>query len=128
MQNSVHVCVLSHFSFICLFATVGIAARQAPLLMGFSRQEYWSELPCPSPGYLPNSGVEPMSLISPSLAGGFFTTSATWEAKQSGSSKWLIPILISKTQAHTKEVKSIISASMTWLFWTLKFIHVVPLY
>ena len=45
--------------------------------MGFSRQEYWSWLPCPPPGDLPNSGIEPVSLKSPALAGGFFTTSVT---------------------------------------------------
>ena len=48
--------------------------------MGFSRQEYWSGLPCPPPGDVPNPGIEPVSLMSPALAGGFFTTSATWEA------------------------------------------------
>ena len=53
---------------------------QAPLSMGFSRQDYWSGLPCPTPGYLPNPGIKPMSLMSPALAGRFFTISATWEA------------------------------------------------
>ena len=48
--------------------------------MGFSRQEYWSGLPFPTPGDLPNPGIEPMSLASPTLAGGFFPTSAMWEA------------------------------------------------
>ena len=48
--------------------------------MRFSRQEYWSGLPCPLPGDLPNSGTEPTSVMSPALAGGFFTTSTTWEA------------------------------------------------
>ena len=47
--------------------------------MGFSRQEYWSGLPCHPPGDLPDAGVEPVSLMSPALAGSFFTTSATWE-------------------------------------------------
>ena len=46
---------------------------QAPLSMGFSRQEYWSELPFHPPEYLPNPGTEPMSLTSPALAGRFFT-------------------------------------------------------
>ena len=55
-------------------------ARQAPLSMRFSRQEYWSGLPFPSPGDLPNSRIKPVSLMSPALAGGFFTTSTTWEA------------------------------------------------
>ena len=50
------------------------------LSMGFSRQESWSGLPCPPPGDLPHPGIEPTSLSSPALAGGFFTTSATWEA------------------------------------------------
>ena len=48
--------------------------------MGFSRQEYWSGLSCPSPGDLPDPGIETASLVSPALAGDFFTTSATWEA------------------------------------------------
>ena len=47
-----------------------------PLSMGLSRQEYCTGLPCPSPGNLPNPGVEPMSLMSSALAGGFFTTGA----------------------------------------------------
>ena len=50
--------------------------------MGFSRQEYWSELSCPPPGDLPNSGIEPTSLMSPELVGRFFTTSATWETQK----------------------------------------------
>ena len=47
---------------------------------GFSKQEYWSGLPRPSPGDLPDLGIKPMSLTSPALARGFITTSATWEA------------------------------------------------
>ena len=43
------------------------------------QEEYWSGLPCPFPGDLPEPGIEPMYLTSPALAGGFFTTSATWE-------------------------------------------------
>ena len=50
------------------------------MLMGFSRQEYWSELPFPNPVCLPDPGIGPISFMSPALAGGFFTTSATWEA------------------------------------------------
>ncbi|ELR53043.1 hypothetical protein M91_06274, partial [Bos mutus] len=49
----------------------------APLPMEFFRQEYWSGLPFPTPGDLPNPGIEPASLASPTLAGGFFTTSTT---------------------------------------------------
>ena len=50
-----------------------------PLSMGFSRQKYWSGLPCPFPGDLPDPKTEPAPLMSPALAGGFFTTSANWE-------------------------------------------------
>ena len=53
------------------FATLWTVARQAPLSMGFPRQDYWSGLPFPSPGDLPDPGVK---LMSPALAGGFFTT------------------------------------------------------
>ena len=52
---------------LCLFATPRTVACQAPLSMGFSRQEYWSGLPCPPPGDLPDPGIEPMSLVSPAL-------------------------------------------------------------
>ena len=55
----------------------------APLSLGFSRQEYWSGLPCPPPGDLPDPGVEPRSLMSPAVAGGFFIISATWEVQRS---------------------------------------------
>ena len=55
-------------------------ARQGRLSMVFSRQEYWSGLPCPPPGDLPDPGTEPMSLMSPAMAGSFFTTSIIWEA------------------------------------------------
>ena len=55
-------------------------AHQALLSIVFPRQEYWGRLPFPSPGDLPDPGIKPMSPASPALAGGFFTTSATWEA------------------------------------------------
>ena len=63
-------CVLSHFSPVSFFVTPWTVAHQAPLSMGFSRQEYWSGLPFPSPGDLPDPGIKP---TSPALAGGFFT-------------------------------------------------------
>ena len=62
---------------IQLFVTPWTVAHKAPLSLGFSRQEYWSELLCPSPGDLPYPGVEPLSLMSPALAGRFFTSSTT---------------------------------------------------
>ena len=55
-------------------ATLWTVAHRAPLSMDFSRQEYWSRLPCPPPGDLPNPGIKLASLTSPALAGGFFTT------------------------------------------------------
>ena len=70
----------SNFSHVQLFVTPWTVACQAPLSMGFSRQEYCSGLPFPSLGDSPHPGIKPMSLVSPALAGGFVTTSATWEA------------------------------------------------
>ena len=55
-------------------------ALQAPLSVGFSRQGYWSGLPCPPPGDLPDPRLELASLTSPALTGRFFTTGVTWEA------------------------------------------------
>ena len=63
-----------------LFAAPWTVARQVSLSIEFSSQEYWIGLSFPPPGDLPNSGIEPASLVPPALAGGFFTTSATWEA------------------------------------------------
>ena len=68
----VYVCVLSHFSYVRLFATPWTIAYQAPLSMGFSRQEYQSGWPCPPPGVLPDPGIEPVSLMSPIVAGRFY--------------------------------------------------------
>ena len=58
----------------------GLQPARAPLSMGCSRQEYWSGLPFPPPVDLSRSETELLSLMSPALAGGFFTTSATWKA------------------------------------------------
>ena len=71
--------MVSRFSHVQFFGTAWTVALQVPLLMEFSRQEYWSGLPFP-PGDLSHPGIEPISLMSPALAGGFFITSATWEA------------------------------------------------
>ena len=67
-------------SCVQLFAILWTIAHQAPLSMEFSRQEYWSRLPFPSPGDLPDPGIEHTSLVPPALAGGFFTHCTTWEA------------------------------------------------
>ena len=60
-------CMLSHFSYVWLFAILCTIACQAPLSMGFSRQEYWSGLPCPSSGDLPDPGIESISPVVPTL-------------------------------------------------------------
>ena len=74
--------VLSHFCHIRLFTPPWTVAHQAPLSMGFSRQNYWSGLPCPPPGDLPNPGIKLASVIFPALAGGFLiTANTTWESQ-----------------------------------------------
>ena len=75
------VCVLS---WVRLFATPCAVAHQAPLSMGFLRQEYWSGLPFPTPGDLPNPGIKPTSLVFPALRGGFFTTALPGKPMKSG--------------------------------------------
>ena len=69
-QVCVCACLLGRFSRVQVFETPWIITCQAPLIMGFSRQECWSGLPCPPPGDLPHPGMEPASLMSPALAGG----------------------------------------------------------
>ena len=78
------LCMLSH-SVMSNSATQWTVACETPLSMGFFRQEYWSELPCPPLGDLPDSGIEPMSLMSPALQADFFfffflPLAPTWEA------------------------------------------------
>ena len=73
------VCPITQ-SFVQLFVTPWTVALQAPLSMEFSRPEYWSGLPFPPLADLPDPGIKPASLTSSTLAGGFFTTSATWQA------------------------------------------------
>ena len=72
----VSACVFSH-SVVFNSATPWTVVCQAPLSMGFSREEDWSGLPWLPPGVFPDPGIEPMSLMSPALASGFFTTSGT---------------------------------------------------
>ena len=76
-------CMPSCFSRVRFFPTLWTAGCQAPLSIGFSRQEYWSELLRPPPGDLPNPGIEPVSLTSPALADRFFSTRATREVPRS---------------------------------------------
>ena len=97
--------VLSHFIRVWLFATPWTIAHQAPLPMEFSRQEYWSGLPFPPSGDLPDPVMEPASFMSPALPGEFFTCSATWEillspwraysnCQQETGRDWLLFLLI----------------------------------
>ena len=75
LSKFICVCVcVSVLSHVRLFAIPGTVAHQAPLFMGFPRQEHWSGLPFPPPGDLPDPGTEHKSLVSPALAGGLFTT------------------------------------------------------
>ena len=78
--------VLSRFSRVRLLVILWTVAHQAPLSKGFSRQEYWSGLPFPSPGILPIQGPNLHHLMSPALVGGFFATNAAWEAHSTGES------------------------------------------
>ena len=71
--------------------------------MGFSRQAYWRGLPCPPPGHLPDPGMEPTSLTSPALAGGFFTTSTT-----------VSPILLAKDHPETNPMTIKPETQATW--------------
>ena len=80
-MDRVSACMLRGFSRVQLFATPWTVACQAPLSMGFSMQEYWSGLPCSLPGKIPNPGIKLTSLLSPALAGRFFTTDITWETQ-----------------------------------------------
>ena len=73
VDTSACVCVQS-LSRVWLFVTPWTVAHQASLSMGFSRLKYWSGLSFPSPGDLPDPGIEHVSPVSPALAGGFFTT------------------------------------------------------
>ena len=71
-------CVLSCFHWVLLCVTPWTVAHQTPLSMDFSRQDYWSGLPCPPPEGLPNPGIKPVFLMSPAVVGRSFTTSVTW--------------------------------------------------
>ena len=90
--RTINSCMLNRFSHVCLFVTPWTVACQAPLSMGFSRQEYWGGLPCPPPGDLPDPGIETMSLKSPALAGGFFTTELP--GKPTDRTCWCMQIFI----------------------------------
>ena len=76
--NTVHACMQAKLLYLCpILCIPRTVDHHAPLSIGLSRQEYWSGLPYHPPGDLPNPKIEPLSLMSPALENGFFTTSAT---------------------------------------------------
>ena len=75
-------------SCLILWDPMDCSPSQAPQSRGFSRQQYWNGLPCPPPRLLPDPGIQPMSLMSPALGGGIFTTNAIWEALSQGNTGW----------------------------------------
>ena len=91
--------LLCHFSRVWLFVSPCTLVHQASLSMGFSGQEYWSELPRPPPGDLLESETEPGSLMSPALAGGFSTTRTTWKTQCSQVTKYR-----DKTKQNTRRL------------------------
>ena len=112
-----YVCVLSCFSYVRLFSTLWTVASQAPLSMGFSRQDYWSGLSFSPPGDLPNPGIKPVSFMSPALSSRFFTTSATWEAQLKGVWLFFSPTLF----AQHPHLRSLLRRSprVEWQPWVL---------
>ena len=98
--------MLSRFSHIWLCVTLWTVVHKTPLSMGFSKQEYWSGLPCPPPGDLPNPGVEPAPLMFPALGDGFFITSTTWkDLNDIGDFLWLCLLSVSLRPKEEKEYK-----------------------
>ena len=80
------MCVLSHFSRVLFFATLWTVAHQAPLSMAILQARIPERVAMPSSSDLPNTGIHPMSLMSPALAGRFFSTNYTWEAQPTSQS------------------------------------------
>ena len=118
---------------VWLSATSWTIACQAPLSTELSRQEYWSGLPFPTPGDLPNPGIKPVSPASPASAGGFFTTRATWEAQY--LSNVLLVLFLCRTQTNrfqvsssfSREIKKVLKQpyfqSMRFFFFCMSFCH-----
>ena len=100
----VHVGMLSH---VWLFATPQTVACWAPLSMGFSRQEYWSGLPFPSPGHLLNPGITPTSFASPALAGRCFTSWAIGLCNIWGLYDWSLSNSLAKGFSEVLETKEL---------------------
>ena len=93
---------------VCLFVTPWTVAHQAPLSLGFPMQEYWSGLPFPSPGDLPNPGIEPASPVCPALVGRFFTAAPSGKMVKCPAAYWDGP------QPAPRHPSSI---SLSFFFW-----------
>ena len=98
-------CMLSPVSCVWLFVTLWTVARQAPLSMELSRREYWSGLPSASLGDRPDPGIAPTSPVSLRTPGGFFATSAPWQAEV----KALSQVLLSNAVVSSFSEKGILS-------------------
>ena len=98
-------------SCVQLFATPWTIAHQVPLSVEFSRQEYWSGLPFPTPGNLPHPGTKPISLASPALAGRFFTTGVTWEVSIGTANR---QTSLQRASLLTQMVKNSPAGQKTW--------------
>src|SRR5574341_1234605 len=94
--------MLSH---VKLFATPWTVAHQDPLSLGFSRQEYWSGLPCPPPGNLPHPGTEPTSPVSSALQVDSLPTLPPWKPLKESSGEYKICIQITIIRADKRNHK-----------------------
>ena len=100
-----YACVHAKLLQSCLtLVTLWTVACQAPLSLGFSRQEYWSGLPCPPAGDLPDPGIKPASPMSPAVAGSFFTTSSTSRQR-----------LLSRSQGQRSGISFVVIQSFSWV-------------
>ena len=116
----VSVYMLSCFSISESFVTTWTVAHQASLSMGSPRQEYGNGLPCPPPGNLCDPGIKSVSLMSPVLAGGFFTTSATWETPQLIRTECKFMLRSSglpRTCVHSKQLQDTMRWKSTLKYW-----------
>ena len=109
------------------------AAGQTPLFMGFSRQEYWSGVPLPSPEDLPDPGIEPMSLMSPALAGGFFRC-VCWDTLKQSQARVLVQVtwFTSRCLYSTPTDSEVLLCTLSpWIpkvtIWTFTFLFLVCL-
>ena len=120
MGVSVCKCMLSCFSCVSLFAILWAITHQAPLSMGLSRQEYWSGLPCPSQGDLPNPGIESMCPASPALQADPIPTEPPGKPHGgTGEQKWRVEIYLLLRAVVSIFLLHILSLFKYHFIWTL---------